>query len=85
MASARQRVAARKNIKKATATAKRKRTMAHLPRKTRTALRKQAALLDRAISNVEQHNVELGRSGGYGSTWKIRFASRNLATMGSRS
>jgi len=43
MASMKQRVAARKNIKKAAAAAKRKRTIAHLPKKTRTALGKQAA------------------------------------------
>ena len=43
MASARQRAAARKNIKKAAQAAKRKRTIAHLPKRTRTALSKQAA------------------------------------------
>ena len=43
MASARQEFAARRNIKKAIKAAKRKRTIAHLPKKTRTALSKQAA------------------------------------------
>jgi len=43
MASAKQKSAARKNIKKAAAAAKRKRTIAHLPKSTRTALGKQAA------------------------------------------
>jgi hypothetical protein len=43
MATAKQREAARKNIKKAAASAKKKRTIAHLPKKTRTALGKQAA------------------------------------------
>jgi hypothetical protein len=43
MPRTRQRTAARKNIKKAAATAKRKRTIAHLPKATRTALGKQAA------------------------------------------
>ena len=43
MATAKQRSAARRNIKKAAATAKRKRTLAHLPKRTRTALGKQAA------------------------------------------
>ena len=43
MATARQKQAARKNIKKAAATAKRKRTIAHLPKSTRTALGKQAS------------------------------------------
>jgi hypothetical protein len=43
MASAKQRTAARKNIKKAAAAAKKKRTIAHLPKSTRTALGKQAS------------------------------------------
>jgi hypothetical protein len=43
MASAKQKAAARRNIKKATAAAKRKRTIAHLPKTTRTALGKQGA------------------------------------------
>jgi hypothetical protein len=43
MASSRQRTAARRNIKKAAGAARKKRTIAHLPKKTRTALGKQAA------------------------------------------
>ena len=43
MASARQRQAAKRNIKKAQSVAKSKRTIGHLPKKTRTALGKQAA------------------------------------------
>ena len=43
MATAKQRKAARKNIRKAITAAKRKRTIAHMPKKTRTALGKQAA------------------------------------------
>jgi hypothetical protein len=43
MASTKQRQAARKNIRKAITAAKRKRTIAHMPKKTRTALSKQAA------------------------------------------
>ncbi|HEY2801186.1 MAG TPA: hypothetical protein VGI85_11360 [Chthoniobacterales bacterium] len=42
MATAKQH-AARKNIKKAAAAAKKKRTIAHLPKKTRTALGKKGA------------------------------------------
>ncbi|TMC27065.1 MAG: hypothetical protein E6J32_10980 [Chloroflexi bacterium] len=42
MASEKQRAAARKNIKKASVAARKKRTVAHLPKKTRTALAKQA-------------------------------------------
>jgi hypothetical protein len=47
MATERQRAAARRNIKKAAAAAKRKRTIAHLPKSTRTALGKQAAKVAR--------------------------------------
>ena len=43
MASKKQKTAARKNIKKAAAAVKRKRTIVHLPKKTRTALGKQGA------------------------------------------
>jgi len=43
MASEKQRSSARKNIKKAAAAAKTKRTIAHLPKRVRTALGKQAA------------------------------------------
>jgi hypothetical protein len=43
MATAKQKAAARKNIKKAAKAAKRKRTIANLPKKTRTALGKQGA------------------------------------------
>jgi hypothetical protein len=43
MPSAKQGTAARKNIKKAVAAAKKKRTISHLPKSTRTALGKQGA------------------------------------------
>ncbi|HEY1456136.1 MAG TPA: hypothetical protein VGG31_06540 [Candidatus Dormibacteraeota bacterium] len=42
MATTKQKTAAKKNIKKASATAKKKRTVASLPKSTRTALAKQA-------------------------------------------
>jgi hypothetical protein len=43
MATEKQRQAARRNVKKAQSAAKEKKTLAHLPRKTKTALGKQAA------------------------------------------
>jgi hypothetical protein len=43
MATARQKAAARRNVKKAAKAAKAKRTLAHLPKKTRTALGKEGA------------------------------------------
>jgi hypothetical protein len=43
MATEKQRAAARQNIKKAASSAKEKRTIAHLPKSTRTALGKQGA------------------------------------------
>jgi hypothetical protein len=42
MASPRQKAAARRNIKKAARAARRKKTISRLPKKTRTALAKQA-------------------------------------------
>jgi hypothetical protein len=50
MASEKQRAAARKNITKAVAAAKKKKTIAHLPKKTRTALGKQANKVKREKS-----------------------------------
>jgi hypothetical protein len=47
MTTPKQRSAARRNIKKAGAAAKRKRTIAHLPKQTRTALGKQGAKVAR--------------------------------------
>ncbi len=43
MATPRQRQAARRNIKKAASAAKRKRTLAKLPKRVRTAMGKQGA------------------------------------------
>jgi len=43
MASSKQRDAARRNIKKAAKAAKKQRTLAHLPKQTRTALGKEGA------------------------------------------
>ena len=43
MATEKQKSAARKNIKKAATAARKKKTISHLPKKTRTALGKQGA------------------------------------------
>jgi hypothetical protein len=43
MASTKQRAAARRNVRKASTAAKRKKTISKLPKRTRTALGKQAA------------------------------------------
>jgi hypothetical protein len=48
MATNKQRAAARRNIKKAATAARRKKTIAHLSRKTRTALGKQANKVKRS-------------------------------------
>ena len=47
MASEKQRAAARQNVRKAATAAKKKRTIAHLPKSTRTALGKQGAKVAR--------------------------------------
>ena len=43
MATQKQRQAAKRNVRKAISAAKRKKTIAHMPKKTRTALGKQGA------------------------------------------
>jgi hypothetical protein len=43
MATSKQKAAARRNVKKAAKAARRKKTISRLPKKTRTALSKQAA------------------------------------------
>jgi hypothetical protein len=43
MASSRQRAAARRNIRKAASAARRKKTVVHLPKRTRTALGREGA------------------------------------------
>jgi hypothetical protein len=50
MATAKQSAAARRNIKKAASAARRKRTIANLPKRTRTALGKQASKMARSKS-----------------------------------
>ena len=45
MATKKQRTAAKKNVRKAISTAKKKRTIANLPKKTRTALGQQGAAI----------------------------------------
>ena len=47
MASERQRQAAKRNVRKAQSAARSKRTISHLPKKTRTALGKQGAAVAR--------------------------------------
>lgn len=47
MATAKQRSAAKQNIRKAIKASKQRRTLAHLPKKTRTALGKQGAAVAR--------------------------------------
>ncbi len=57
MASAKQRAAARRNVKKAASAARRKRTISRLPKKTRTALGKQAA----KVANQKRKRKKTGR------------------------
>ena len=49
MASTKQKSAAKKNIRKAASAAKRKRTIAHLPKSVRTALGKKASSVAKKI------------------------------------
>jgi hypothetical protein len=53
MATAKQRSAAKRNIRKAIKVSKQRRTIAHLPKKTRTALGKQGAAVARKRTGAE--------------------------------
>ena len=58
MATQKQRTAARQNVKKAQQAAQKKRTIAHLPRKTRTALAKQASMVSRRKSKGAPRDLD---------------------------
>lgn len=73
MATAKQKAAARRNVKKAASAAKRKRTIAHLPKKTRTALGKQAA---KAVEQKREARSK-GRSYFRYSCYEISASSFN--------
>ena len=56
MTTERQRAAARRNVGKAAVAARRKRTIAHLPKSTRTALGKKGAAAARAKKNARRRS-----------------------------
>ena len=55
MSSARQRAAARSNVRKAATAARRKRTISHLSKSVRTALGKQGAKMAKAKRSKTRH------------------------------
>jgi hypothetical protein len=57
MATEKQRSAARQNIKKAAAAARRERTIAHLPARTRTALGREGAKAARRLRRTNGRNA----------------------------
>jgi hypothetical protein len=61
MATAKQRAAAKKNVKKAQAGAKSKRTLKNLPSRTRTALGKEAAAVRRGDAPTRKEFEEQAR------------------------
>jgi hypothetical protein len=61
MATQKQRQAARSNVKKAQAAAQRKQTLKHLPKRTRTALGKEAAAVRRGESPTRRELDEEAR------------------------
>jgi hypothetical protein len=61
VATQKQRAAAKKNVKKAQAGAKRKRTLQHLPAKTRTALGKEANKVRRGEAETRQELEQQAR------------------------
>jgi hypothetical protein len=54
MATQKQRTAARRNVKKAQAGAKRKQTLKNLPKSTRTALGKEASAVRRGVAKTRK-------------------------------
>jgi hypothetical protein len=64
MASARQRAAAKRNVKKAQSGARRKQTLKHLSRKTRTALGKEANAVKRGDQPTRKQLEEKARKLG---------------------
>lgn len=56
MTTSRQRSAARANVRKAAAAARRERSIAHLPKSTRTALGKQGARVARQKRTARSHS-----------------------------
>jgi hypothetical protein len=64
MATAKQRAAARGNVKKAQAGAQSKQTLKHLPARTRTALGKEAAAVRRGDSPTRKELYEKARKLG---------------------
>jgi len=73
MATAKQRTAARRNITKAAAAAKRKQTLKRLPKKTRTALGKQGA-------KVRKAKARRSKGSKYSFTPKYRVGPLGLAS-----
>src|SRR5437016_2476209 len=76
MASEKQRTAARRNIKKAATAAKRKRTISHLPKSTRTALGKQAAKVAKQKHRARNDYVPPSAPRWLCETWDCRATLR---------
>ena len=84
MATERQRSAARRNVKKAQAGAKRKQTLKHLPRSTRTALGKEAAAVQRGDAPTRKELEERARRLGIPGRSKMGKAELKRAVARAR-
>src|ERR671923_258495 len=74
MATTKQRSAARRNVKKAQAGARRKQTLKNLPSSTRTALGKEGASKEKAarIANAKAGGEDVSQKGGEAESYEDR-------------
>ena len=77
MATAKQKQAARRNVKKAQAAAREKRTIAHLPRSTRSELGKQAARGRQRGGSAGHRLEDRNREQLYGEAQKLDIPGRS--------
>ncbi|MGH2979673.1 MAG: plasmid stabilization protein [Solirubrobacterales bacterium] len=84
MATQKQRAAARRNVKQAQAGAKRKQTLKHLPKKTRTALGKEAAAVRRGEAPTREELESEARRLGIAGRSKMGKAELKRAVAKAR-
>jgi hypothetical protein len=85
MATTKQRAAAKRNVKKAQAAAQDKQTLKHLPKRTRTALGKEAAAVRRGDAPTRRELYDEARRLGIDGRSKMGKAELKRAVARARS
>ena len=85
MATTRQRAAAKRNVKKAQAAAQEKQTLKHLPKRTRTALGKEAAAVRRGDAPTRRELYDEARRLGIEGRSKMGKADLKRAVARAKS